>query len=152
MLQLYRKQKPTRDMSEIVLRPWQRQVKSLIETPTDREVIWVKGAKETKEKTWLQDYLAVLYGYDRVVQLDLKLKTTDIFNVLKNKPTCIADIFLFNERLALNNESCNYTVLEAIKDGKAISSKYKCDRMQFKIPNIVIFSNRNPNTRDLSKD
>ena len=66
---------------------------------------------------------------------------------------CTTDIYLFNEPRAVTHESCNYSILESIKDGTAVSSKYNNDVMRFKIPNVVIvFSNHIPNTKELSKD
>ena len=60
---------------------------------------------------------------------------------------------MFNEPRATSHESCNYSILESIKDGTAVSSKYNNDVMRFKIPNVVVvFSNHMPNTRELSKD
>ena len=53
----------------------------------------------------------------------------------------------------MSNETCNYTTLESIKDGIAVSSKYNSDLLHFKVPNtVVVFSNRIPNTKELSKD
>ena len=53
----------------------------------------------------------------------------------------------------MNNDTCNYTILESIKDGIAVSSKYNSSILQFKIPNVlVVFSNHIPNTKELSKD
>ena len=70
-LNLYRKQKPTRDMLEVELHPWQQELKTIVETPTEREIIWVQGVMGNEGKTWFQDYLSALYGYTRVVRLDL---------------------------------------------------------------------------------
>lgn len=152
-LSLYRRQKPTRDMLEVELRPWQQELKTIIETPTEREIIWTLGTIGNEGKTWFQDYLAGLYGYARVVRLDLKLKTSNVLHVLSKRPLSSTDIFLFNERRAMNNEICNYTILESIKDGIAVSSKYNSNILQFKIPNVVVvFANRLPNTKELSKD
>ena len=45
------------------------------------------------------------------------------------------------------------TILESIKDGIAVTSKYNNNIIRFKVPNIVIvFSNTPPNTKELSKD
>ena len=63
------------------------------------------------------------------------------------------DIFLFNEARATSHESCNYSIVESIKDGTAVSSKYNNDVVRFKIPNaVVVFSNHMPSIRELSKD
>ena len=54
-------------------------------------------------------------------------------------------------RLDLKMKTAN--VLQSIKDGTAVSSKYNNNVIQFKIPNVVVvFSNHMPNTRELSKD
>jgi len=152
-LKLYLKQRPTRDMTQVELRPWQQELSKILSIPSDREVIWVQGIKGNEGKTWYQDHLATLYGHARVVRLDLKLNSRNVLHVLSKRPLSTTDIFLFNERRAMNNEACNYTILESIKDGLAVSSKYNSDLLHFKVPNtVVVFSNRVPNTKELSKD
>ena len=152
-LDLYRKQKPTRDMLQVELRPWQQELMDMIATPTEREVIWVQGIRGNEGKSWFQDYLAVFYGHARVVRLDLKMKTSNVIHVLTKRPLSSTNIFLFNERRAINNEICNYSILESIKDGIAVASKYNNDFVQFKVPNIVVaFSNKQPKMKQLSRD
>ena len=81
------------------------------------------------------------------------MKTSNVLHVLTKRPLSTTDIFLFNEPRAVTYESCNYSILESIKDGTAVSSKYNNDVMRFKIPNIVVvFSNHMPSTKELSKD
>ena len=121
-----------------------------ISTPSDREVIWIIGQKGNDGKTCFQEYLESFYRYARVVRLDLKIKTPNVLHVLTKIPLCTTDIFLFNEPRAVTYETCNYSILESIKDGAAVSSKYKNDVMRFKIPNVVVvFSNHMPSTKDL---
>lgn len=83
----------------------------------------MQGIMGSEGKSWFQDHLAALYGYARVVRLDLKVKTSNVLHVLSKRPLCSTDIFLFNKRRAMSNETCNYTILESIKDGIAVSSK-----------------------------
>ena len=71
-LDFYRKQTPMRNMIQVELRLWQQELMDMIGTPTEREVIWVLGIKGEEGKTWFQDYLSSVYGYGRVLQLDLK--------------------------------------------------------------------------------
>ena len=60
------------------------------------------------------------------------------------------NIFLFKESRATSHESCNYSIVESIKDGTAVSSKYNNDVMRFTIQNVVVvFSNHIPITREL---
>ena len=152
-LDLYRKQKPTRDMLQVELRHWQQELMDIIATPTEREVIWVQGIKGNEGKSWFQDYLTSFYGHARVVRLDLKMKTANVLHVLTKRPLSSTNIFLFNEPRAINNEICNYSILESIKDGIAVASKYNGDFIQFKVPNVVVaFSNTQPKMKQLSRD
>ena len=81
------------------------------------------------------------------------MKTANVPNVLIKQPLSTKDIFLFNEPRATSHESCNYSILESIKGGAAVSLRYNNDVMRFKIPNVVVlFSNHVPNTRELSND
>ena len=123
VLQIYRKQMSRRELSNVELRPWQQQLMENISTPSDREIIWIIGQKGNEGKTWFQEYIESFYGYARVVRLDLKMKTAHVLHVLTKRPLCTTDIFLFNEPRAVNHESCNYSILESIKDGTAVSSK-----------------------------
>ena len=126
---------------------------NIIATPTEREVIWVQGIKGNEGKSWFQDYLTSFCGHPRVVRLDLKMMTANILHVLTKRPLSSTDIFLFNETRAINYESCNYSILESIKDGIAVASKYNGDFLQFKVPNVVIaFSNTQPKMKQLSRD
>lgn len=152
-LKLYRKQMSMLNLPNIELRVWQQKLMNNISTPSDREVIWIIGQKGNEGKTWFQEYLESFYGYARVVRLDLKMKTSNVLHVLTKRPLSTTDIFLFNEPRAVTYESCNYSILESIKDGTAVSSKYNNDVMRFKIPNVVVvFSNHMPSTKELSKD
>ena len=152
-LKIYRKQMPRRDLNEIQLRPWQQQLMSEMSTPADREVIWVIGKDGNEGKTWFQEYLETFYGSARVVRLDLKMKTANVLHALIKRPLSSTDIFLFNEPRATKQESCNYSIIESIKDGTAVTSKYNNDIIRFKIPNIVVvFSNDIPNWEELSID
>ena len=111
------------------------------------------GSRGNEGKSWFQSYLETFYGYSRVVRLDLRNKTSNILYALSKRPLQTTDIFLFNDTRAGNSSDQNYTVLEQIKDGCAVSSKYNSTVLSFKVPNLVIvFSNVKPNTANLSVD
>ena len=151
-LELYRKQKPRIDIQSIQLRPWQH--KLLLEvTPSQRHVIWIWGSCGNEGKSWFQSYLETYYGYSRVVRLDLRNKTSNILYALSKRPLQTTDIFLFNDTRAGSSSEQNYAVLEQIKDGCAISSKYNSTVLSFKVPNIlIVFSNYRPYEGNLSQD
>ena len=126
---------------------------NMITTPTDRRIIWIRGIIGNEGKSWFQDYVAAFYDYQRVVQLDLNMGSGDVLHALSKRPLSSVDIFLFNQPRATEVDLLNYGLLESIKDGSAMSSKYSSDVLRFKIPNIVIvFSNKPPITTRLSQD
>ena len=133
--------------------PWQQQAVNLIQKPTYREDIWVKGACGNEGKTWLQKYVHSLLGRERVIQLDLKNSIGDIMQMSKKLPLSSIDTFMFNDARSGLSETRCYDVLKNIKDGRSIASKYSSEIIQFKTPNVVIvFSNADPNMNQLSKD
>ena len=153
-LELYRKHKPRFDITTSILRPWQEQALELLESPTDRNIIWIYGRNGNEGKSWFQSYIQVRYGFNRVVILDLRIKHGNLCNVLKKRPLSSVDIFLFNDARSVTGEDYNlYRILENIKDGQATASKYDNDNIHFKTPNtVVIFSNQLPNEKKLSQD
>ena len=125
----------------------------IISIPSDRDVFWICGFSGNEGKSWFQSYLETFYGYARVVRLDLRNKTANILHTLSKRPLQKTDIFVFNDTRASDNVNQNYVVLEHIKDGCAVSSKYNSNVINFKTPNILlIFSNNRPDTSHLSSD
>ena len=153
-LDLYRKQRPRFDIASVELRIWQGQALSLIEKPTERQVIWIAGRQGNEGKSWFQNYVEGYFGFHRVFRSDLRIKHKDMCQVLKKRSLGSIDIFLFNDARSVNEEEFSlYRILEDIKDGHATTSKYDNDNIRFKTPNIVIiFSNHYPKLQKLSRD
>ena len=150
---LYRKQRRKTDFGAVKLYSWQEDLLQNIDEPSNREVIWVRGAVGNEGKTWFQNYVQSQYDYDRVVRLDLKAREKDIFHILTKRTLFNTDIFLFNDARSGDESLYGYSALEAIKDGFAMSIKYNSTPIEFHTPNIVIvFSNTYPNVRKLSLD
>ena len=138
---------------DIKLFPWQNELLNVVQNKTYREVFWVKGARGNEGKTWFQNYVQSYLGIERVVQLDLKNSVVNIMQVLRKLPLSSVDTFLFNDARSGQSEMQCYEVLENIKDGKAIASKYASEIIRFRTPNVVIvFSNVDPDMTQLSKD
>lgn len=150
----YINRKPNRTYEDIVLRTWQQDALKLIGDPSERKVIWITGTRGNEGKSWFQDYVKQLYGYNRVIQIDLRTSHRDICNILRKKPLPTIDIFLFND--ARSNIAAIhdvYKVLENIKDGEATGSKFDNNILKFRTPNtIMIFSNKYPQLESLSRD
>ncbi len=151
---LYNKMRPIMNVESMELRAWQGEVLQLLDEPTSRHVIWIIGCGGNEGKSWLQSYVQCMFGFARAVRLDFKNKANDIYCAVSKRPLATVDIFLFNDsRSAPTDGKPCYSVLEAIKDGNAISGKYQSEVVRFKTPNVVIvFSNCDPDVTQLSSD
>ena len=153
-LVLFRRQKPQFEIEDVELRPWQQDAMKYFESPTQRQVIWIRGNRGNEGKTWFQNYVQSLFECHRVCRLDLRIKHANICNVLKKRTLGTIDIFLFNDSRSVSGDELNlYRILEDIKDGQATTSKYNNDNIRFKTPNtVMVFSNHDPNLKKLSED
>ncbi len=153
-LKMYTQHCHTIDFTNFELRPWQQNALELFENPTDRDVIWIRGCKGNEGKSWFQTYVQSRYGFQNVALLDMKCKASDSLLLLSKLPLIELDMFLLNDVRAtsVETEPC-YNLLEMLKDGRAVSSKYLTKTLQFKVPNVVmVFSNVYPDTKQLSRD
>ena len=136
-----------------VLRPWQQKLLDCHVAPSDREIIWVYGEKGAEGKSWFQEYMVDYYGSRRVFQSNLDKRSDGILHTLTKRTVALIDIFIFNIPRSFAAVDVPYTLLEEIKDGQAISSKYDSKILRFKTPNIVVvFSNEDCTERMMSKD
>ena len=54
---------------------------------------------------------------------------------------------------AITENGVNYELLEKIKNGRTVASKFDSKELKFKTPNtVVVFSNEKPDVSELSKD
>ena len=143
----------TYSMNDIVLRPWQQELITQFESPTNREIIWVSGCVGDEGKTFFQKYVLSSFGTRRVCMLDLMNDSKSIYHTLSKCCLTCKDIFLFNIPRNGSVNECSYDVLEAIKDGQCLTSKYNSKILKFTTPNIVmVFSNSWPREDVLSVD
>ena len=134
-----------------MLRPWQKEVLNFIDKPSERIVYWIVGDKGNEGKTFLQNYIRHLYGSRRVLHSEANAKKADIAYLLSNEMLTCRDIFLFN--LLRSDYGVAYGILENIKDGFLISSKYRSKFVKIKTPNtVIVFSTSLPDCTQLSKD
>ena len=63
------------------------------------------------------------------------------------------DIFLFDVGKAKTYDGVNYELIEKIKNGRILASKFDSKELKFHTPNtVVVFSNEKPDIKQLSKD
>ena len=153
-LEIYRRQEPRCDISTVQLRAWQEDALKLIDSPSERQVIWISGRQGYEGKSWFQNYIQAYFGYHRVARCDLRIKHANVCNVLKKRSLATANIFLFNDARSVSGDEINlYRILEDIKDGQATASKYDNNNIRFKTPNtVMVFSNGYPKLGKLSRD
>ena len=122
---MFMKQMQHIDQSNVVLRPWQEELMKYIENPSSREVIWVQGSEGCEGKSWFQEFVESKFGWNRVVSgMDIKVENANICHALRKRPLTTTDIFMFNDGKAKGVAEINYEMLEKIKDGKLLASKY----------------------------
>ena len=112
------------------------------------------GRKCNEGKSWFQEFIESKFGWSRVIcGMDIKLKKSSICQALKKRSLITTDIFLFNDGKARTEEDVNYEVLEKIKDGRIIASKYDSTELKLHTPNtVVVFSNARPSVNQLAQD
>ena len=60
---------------------------------------------------------------------------------------------LFDVGKANTDDGVNYELLEKIKNGRIVASKWDSKELKFNTPNtVVVFSNEKPDVTELSKD
>ena len=139
------------DFSGWCFKPWQSEVLQFLECPDSRTVYWIVGKKGGEGKSFIQDVIKKSYGTRRVFKSEINTRKVDIAYALAREVMTCKDIFLFN--LLRSDYVVSYGVLENIKDGYLISSKYKSTVLKIKTPNVIIvFSNDFPDQNKLSSD
>ena len=154
-LDLYREQMTRMEIDNVVLRPWQRDVFSILRgLPNDRSVMWIYDKYGNTGKSWFQNYVEAYYGYSFVFRCDLRINHKDICNILRKRSLAAVGIFMFNDSRSIPHGNINlYRILEDIKDGAATSTKYDNHIIKFRTPNhVIVFSNRMPEKENLTDD
>ncbi len=134
------------------LRPWQQKLLGDIK-PSDRNIIWVVGRNGAEGKSWFQQYLVQLFGSQRIFHTTMQKRLDGILHALSKRVTSLIDIFIFNIPRSFSRDCIPYNLLEQLKDGQAISTKYDSKLLRFKTPNIVlVFANYEPSRLKMSFD
>ena len=112
------------------------------------------GKKGNEGKTWFQDYMESKFGWSKVIAgMDIKLKKSSICHALTKRSLMTTDIFLFDVGKAQTDDGVNYELLEKIKNGRILASKFDSKELKFHTPNtVVVFSNEKPDIKEAVKD
>ena len=89
----------------------------------------------------------------RVCTMDFTESSRDLLHYMRGCVDIATDIFLFNIPKSADIENLNYSLLENIKDGKAMAGKYSTKKIRFTTPNVlIVFSCREPVRDKLCND
>ena len=134
------------------LKSWQEKLLGLM-SPSDREIMWVVGKRGAEGKSWLQGYIEEHYGFNHVFRATMSKNSDSILHCLSKRVVSLINVFILNIPRSFSMIDVPYKLMEEIKDGQAISSKYNSKVLHFKTPNIlIVFSNRQPYMSGVSKD
>lgn len=131
--------------TEIVeLFSWQSQLKDeLLGPPHSRRIIWYYDPIGGSGKTEFSNYMVGNHGATVLANGSSR----DIAYALPDAPTIV--IFDYTRDV---EERLNYSILEAVKNGRVFSSKYESTTRHFKKPHVVVFANFRPDQSKLSAD
>ena len=148
---IIRKIKEVRSMRELFLewsqkrlRVWQYVVLKRVLTQGDRIVTWIYDERGNNGKSFLANYLSILYDFQL---LDGQISCRDLAGVLNVNASGISlDVC----RAAAH--SLDYGAIECLKNGYLTSGKYAGKCLRFKPMKLVVFSNFYPDRSKLSQD
>lgn len=113
-----------------------------VDKQNDRQITWVFDHEGGKGKSTLAKYMYVKYK-----SINLKNgKSNDISNMYNGEKYITFDFSRSQE------EHINYSIIEDLKNGSVVSTKYNGKSLFYDNPRIVIFANFLPNTSAWSTD
>lgn len=122
---------------------WQQSVIDFVRTPTDNRTIhWVYDPRGGNGKSDLTNYLLANEG---AFLVDCG-KAADIAYAYDNQPIVVFDLARDTE------DYCPYRTMEAFKNGRFFSPKYKSCLKTFDPPHVIVFANYMPKIESLSLD
>ncbi len=127
---------------DLKMRPWQQEVLEKLYSQNDRQILWVHDPEGNNGKSYLAKYLE---SQQKAIYLE-NAKKSDLAYAYNYEPIVVFDYTLSNE------EYINYSVTEAMKNGRLFSPKYLSKTKKFIPPKIIIMANFKPDMSKLIKD
>lgn len=125
------------------LRLWQSFLEQYLAGPINkREIRWYFDDKGNTGKSWMAKYLSVVH--DALV-LD-NMKGVDGKYLYQGQRIVVFDFVRSNE------DHINYGLIEAVKNGLVVSTKYEPQMKVHDNPHVVVFANFMPDFSKLSQD
>lgn len=145
-IKMYAEKKAAADLAtsfqDVELRPWQERCIARINMQTERQVTWIVDEAGNNGKTWLAKYLVATKG----AFYTNGGKAADIAYAYNYQGIVVFDFTRTQE------ETVNYSAIEAFKNGMIFSSKYESVMKITKPPAVLCLSNWEPDQSKLSRD
>lgn len=123
----------------------QRKILDIIaERPDDREVNWIYDEDGNSGKSYLSKYLQLTEDLYYITGG----KQNDILYGYEGQEIVIIDL----ARTYADNLEHIYTIIENLKNGMYLSTKYETIQKIFEVPHIIVMANFKPDTTKLSRD
>lgn len=126
------------------LRPWQQECVDLLAVQDDRRILWISDFEGESGKSFLCQWLLVCQGYQVLGQgkyQDL------VYNVEVS-----ASGYVFDIPAAVKEEFLPYSLMEKIKDGVLVSTKYEGGTKLLSSNKVVVFANMGPDPTKFKKN
>lgn len=144
--------------SEEMFLPWQKQVWDYIHTkPNDRKVYWIFDHVGNNGKTQFMKYCAINKP-EKIMWLEPNGTVRDMLHVINSNIMnngWRGDTFIINlARSATTNSDMPhvYKLIENLKDGIIMSTKYEGGQLMMPSPHVIVMSNCEPDRSRLSHD
>lgn len=125
-----------------IWKPWQfRLIQEVQRKPDDRKIIWYYDDEGNKGKTFLCEYLR-----SKGAKVLMNGKTADIAYIYNGEKIVLFDYTRSMETYV------NYGLLEGIKNGYLVSTKYMGCTKSFEKPHVIVMANFRPDYNKLSLD
>jgi len=139
-----------------VLWSWQNRLATMLQAvPDPRKVFWFWESEGNKGKSFMARYLATMHQA-LILESGRKVDLAHIF--VTTIPTPKIVIFDLSRTAApMENASHSpidvvYSLMESIKNGYIVSTKYDSKGLSFTVPHVVVFANFEPDQSKMSSD
>lgn len=128
------------------LLPWQEKAVEMLEQQNRRQILFIVDPEGGKGKTILSIYLQV---NKNCVYL-CGAKSMDLAHIYSKNKQC--EVVIFDMSKCTNPDYWPYNLMEQMKNGMVISTKYNSKTIFTKSKKIIVFSNEEPDREKLTKD
>lgn len=129
---------------DVTWKQWQQDILNILQQePDERKVHWFFDYNGNIGKSYLTKYL----GLDDDTFMINTGKKADILYSYNGEKNIIFDL-----PRDMEDKDYIYEIMEILKNGQYLSTKYNSEQRIYSTPHIIVFSNYKPDTTKLSKD